>query len=291
MSAQNHISVLLEEVLGALHVKKTRKYIDATLGAGGHSAAILARGGKVLGIEMDREMIEVARARLQKTGGDFEIVQGNFAKIDKLAMACHFSQVEGVIYDLGISSLHYENGRGFSFENENEPLDMRLDVVIQAVTAADLTNSLRLDQLEEMFVQTMDLREARHTARLIFNFRERQKCVTVGDLLKALSSLPRGGKLHPATKVFAALRIAVNSELTNLRESLPAAFGLLKPGGRLVVISFHSGEDEIVKQQFREWEAEGKGVALTKKPTVRTEAETERNPRARSAKMRVLERK
>jgi len=278
MNKGEHVPVLLLEALNALHVKKTRKYIDATLGAGGHAAAILAKGGSVLGIEADYQMIEIAKENLKQAGDDFVIAQGNFVNIDRLAKENGFTQVDGILYDLGISSLHYKNGRGFSFENESEPLDMRLDTKFQAVTAADLLNTLREDQINEMMRAGMEKGEAKRSSRAIWKYGQRKKYETVGDLLQALGRLPRFGKLHPATKVFAALRIAVNSELTNLMESLPRAWDLLRPGGKLVVISFHSGEDRIVKQFM------GSGA----KPVVPCEDEIYRNPRARSAKMRVL---
>ena len=278
MNKGEHVPVLLLEALNALHVKKTRKYIDATLGAGGHAAAILAKGGSVLGIEADYQMIEIAKENLKQAGDDFVIAQGNFVNIDRLAKENGFTLVDGIFYDLGISSLHYKNGRGFSFENEDEPLDMRLDTHSQAVTAADLLNSLRRDQIEEMLGAGMELGEARRMAILIWKFGEKKKYRCVRDLVAALDGMPRMGKLHPATKVFAALRIAVNSELTNLTESLPRAWELIKPGGTLVVISFHSGEDRIVKQFMGNRE----------KPVVPSEEELEKNPRARSAKMRVL---
>lgn len=281
MNKGEHIPVLLNEAIEALHIKKTRKYIDATLGAGGHSALILARGGRVLGIEADDQMVEIARENLKLAGDNFVIAQGNFVNIDRLAKENGYAQVDGVLYDLGISSLHYKNGRGFSFENEEEPLDMRLDTKLQAVTAADLLNSLRKDQIEEMLGVGMERGEAKRTALLIWKFGEKQKYRSVGDLLKALERMPKVGKLHPATKVFAALRIAVNSELTNLAESLQRAWELIRPGGALVVISFHSGEDRIVKQF----------MGNKAKPVVPSEDEIRRNPRARSAKMRVLRKK
>lgn len=270
------------EVIKALHIKSSRKYIDATLGTGGHTEAISQKGGKVLGIEADPEMLRIAKERI---GDKAKLVLGNFVQIDKISKENNWKPVSGILFDLGVSNVHLKDlERGFSFENAEASLDMRLDPENQGVTGADLLNVLREDQLKEMFEVALDPGPAKWIAGRVIHSRAAKPIVTVGDLLEISEGLKTGRHgLNEATLPFLAVRIAVNGELANLREALPKAFTLLKPGGRLVVISFHSGEDRIVKNF-------GKTLpAQTSKLVWPGEEEVKRNPRARSAKMRIIQ--
>ena len=287
-----HESVLADEVSKFLelkrfaHLKRRSKVIDATVATGGHSLEIVKAGGELLGIDLDLHMLKLAESRLKTFSGLYKLVEGNFRKIDEIAEENGFGEVEGIIFDLGISNLHFkEDSRGFSFEDPSAKLDMRLDTQNQAISAKDLLNALRADQLEQVFAETLDRGNAREIARRVVEEREIKPFETVGDFLGILGGI-RERKLHPGTRAFLALRIAVNSELQNLKEALPKAFRLLCPGGRLVIISFHSGEDGLVKDFFKS--AQGAKI-LTPKPVTVGWEEISRNPRSRSARLRVLE--
>lgn len=306
-----HEPVLLGEVRKALRLESVAplniqarpayagRFIDATVGTGGHSLEIVKRKKDLIGIDVDSRHLEVAGKRLKKACPvpekdvrvPFKLVQGNFAKIDEIAKKHKFENVDGILFDLGVSSLHFEdNSRGFSFKNRSAPLDMRFDQRSQGVTASDLLNSLRNDQLQELFEVVLDRRFAKKLTEKVVESRAKGLIKTVGDFLEIVKGvIPTRGKLHPATLPFLAVRIAVNSELENLKEALPRAFSLLKARGRLVIISFHSGEDREVKSFFRKMQRKGYAKVITKKPILPTKAEIAKNPRARSAKMRVLE--
>jgi 16S rRNA (cytosine1402-N4)-methyltransferase len=303
-----HKPVLLSEVVEFLglkklaHLKTQAKFIDATVGGGGHSYEIVKNGGYVLGIDDDEEILEVARKRLeacptmnQAVHGRFTLVSGNFRDIDKVAKDKGFDKVQGIIFDLGLSSFHFDSAsRGFSFKNPSALLDMRLNRHIQEVTAAKLLNSLSRKNLEKLFSRILDFKEARILSKNIILSRSEKEIKTIGDFLEIIKrSIKRGSKkgLHYATLPMLALRIAVNSELDNLKEALPKAFKLLKPNGKLVVISFHSGEDTLVKDYFKRQSFKGSAKVITKKPILSKTKEVKDNPRARSAKMRVLERR
>ena len=305
MKEKGHQPVMLEEVCEYLHIKtpvKTEKkprIIDATLGAGGHTSALINLGAFVLGIDQDERMLEIAKSNLKQTclalNSNVErclkIVRGNFRDIVKIAHTYDFFNVDGVLYDLGVSSFHFDNDyRGFSFKNEENPLDMRLGGADVGIKASDLLNSLRKDQLVELFNVVLDGGAARRLAEKIVRAREEKPFEKVGDLLKIIENNKKS-KIHPATNVFLALRMAVNSEIDSLSASLSDVLGLLKPGGRIVVISFHSGEDKVVKHFLRLWEESGFGNVLTKKPITPSTREFAENARARSAKMRVFEKK
>jgi len=265
-----HESVLLSESIEALKVVPGGEYIDATFGAGGHTKAILQKGGKVLAIEADPRMI--ARESTNPFAPNAKLVQGNFKDMAIIAAKNGFEHVNGILMDLGISSLHLDSDdRGFSFKDPNARLDMRLNTETQGVRAADLLNSLDKAQLAVLL-------ESKSLAQKTLEFRTKKPFETVGDLLTLFESKKRG-KIHPATLTFMNLRIAVNSELENLKETLPRAYEILKKGGRLVVITFHSGEDRIVKEFFKDKD----GEFITP-----SEEEVARNPRARSAKLRVI---
>jgi 16S rRNA (cytosine1402-N4)-methyltransferase len=291
MESNLHESVLVGEVIKALHINKSSKYIDATLGNGGHSLEILKSGGEVLGIDLDPEMIAIAGKRLKKSGNSgYKLVNGNFTDIDKIANENNWNPVEGILLDLGVTNLHLKDlERGFSFGNETAELDMRLNPEAQGVKGSDLLNVLREDQLGELFEVTLEPGAAKWiTGRVIYS-RSEKTITTVGDMLEICKGLKTGKTgLNEATLPFLALRIAVNSELTNLEEVLPKAFNLLAKGGRLVVISFHSGEDAIVKNFFKEKDKEGNKI-INFKLVLASPEEIEINRRARSAKMRILE--
>ncbi len=289
-----HTSVLLQEVVTFLGVREGGRYIDGTFGGGGHAAEIFRRGGIVLGIDMDQDALRYGKENFksQISAGKLRLVKGNFREIDKLAGANGFANVDGILLDLGVSSFQLDTpGRGFSFQSP-APLDMRMDREL-GVTAKDLLTVLSKGELYELFTTFGEERLARPIADSIVKSRRVKQIETTEELGQIVSRVVSGGHpgIHPATRVFQALRIAVNDELENLRIALPKAVQLLKENGRLCVISFHSLEDRIVKTGFLEMEKQVLGQVVTKKPVVADEDETNRNRRARSAKLRVFERK
>jgi len=308
-----HKSVLLKESIHYLKIQKGEKYIDATIGGGGHTEAILKKEGKVLGIDCDPEAIKAARRHLSQAcpvphrdgaGPDafWRHAQGNFAHLKEIAQKEGFSQVAGVLFDLGVSTHQLETPqRGFSFSLKG-PLDMRMDPSL-SVTAADLINGLSKGELNELFSKLGQEKYSRRLAAAIVSARRVRLIETCEELTRIIIEArpkrargekisrragPRRWRRHPATRVFLALRIAVNDELNNLKKALPQAIEILKPKGRLVVISFHSGEDRIVKQFLRR-ERGKKLKILTEKPVRPTPEERKQNPRSRSAKLRAAE--
>jgi len=276
-----HEPVLVHEVLEALGLvaplKTHARIIDATVGTGGHSLEMVKRGANVLGIEADKEMIEIAEERVKA-----KIVHGNFRDIGKIAFENGFNRVDGIIFDLGVSNIQLlAKEYGLSFSDPDAPLDMRLDKDRQGVTAADLLNGLRQDQLKKLFQVTLMPFQTNYIVKNILLRRENKFFERVGDFTNLCLNMRVKGSLHPATLPFLALRIAVNSELENLKEALSQVPGLLKKGGRLLVITFHSGEDKIVKSFF------GKSGQII----FPSEIEINNNPRARSAKLYVFEKK
>ena len=286
--ADFHTPVLLKEVIDNLKIKRGGQYIDATVGGGGQAAAILKLGGKILGIDYDPEAIKAARKCLASACPDtcWRLARGNFKDLELIAKDNGFEKVDGVLFDLGVSSHQLETARrGFSFNLEG-PLDMRMDPTL-AVTAADLVNGLTKNELEELFKKFSDEPRAATIAEAIVRARRVEPIKTCGQLVNIVGA--GRGRLHPATRVFQTLRMAVNDELNNLSQALPQAVGLLKPGGRLVVISFHSGEDRIVKNFLKEQKIKGNLIMISKKPFMATAAEMAANPKSRSAKLRVGE--
>jgi 16S rRNA (cytosine1402-N4)-methyltransferase len=284
-----HKSVMLEEALENLNIKSGGLYIDCNLGGGGHAKGVLQRGGKVLGVDIDCDAIE--EAERWSEGSAFEnltVVQGNFADIARSAAESGFEKVDGILFDLGVSSRQLENPeRGFSY-GADAPLDMRMSREFQ-VKAADLINGLDVRELEELFRKYGEENFARQIARAIVEKRANKPFTRTKELVDVVrAARPRGVKdhIHPAARVFQALRIAVNDELNCLESALPKAAGILNPGGRLVVISFHSLEDRVVKNFVKE--DEGLKI-ITVKPLTPSYEEITVNPRARSAKMRVAE--
>jgi len=286
-----HKPVLLKEALEFLKVEKGKRFIDATVGEGGHAVAIAQRGGIVLGIDQDPEILKQAKELL---GDKTVLVQGNFREIERIARENRFTEVDGILLDLGISSWHLkESGRGFSFQKD-EPLDMRADPNL-TVTAADLLNGLNKDELKELFQKYGEEERAPQLAAAVVRARSLKPFRTTADLVGVAEKVGRTkdvrrDRIHPATKIFQALRIAVNDEVENLRSVLPRAFEVLGAGGRLVVVSFHSLEDREVKRFFQQMEEQGRGVVLTEKPQTPASAELAQNPQSRSAKLRAIER-
>ena len=282
-----HKPVLLKEVLEILQVKPRGRYIDATCGEGGHATAILEKGGEILCIDQDPSILKRAKSRLN---GKVSFAVGNFKDILELAKENGFIGVDGVLMDLGISFWHFEeSGRGFTFQKD-EPLDMRADPAL-SVTAADLLNGLTKNELEKLFRQLGEEKRAGKLARAIVSARAVRPFSATSELVEVIekaTGTKQKGKLHPATKVFQALRIAVNDEINSLRSVLPRAFEAIRAGGTLAVISFHSLEDRLVKDYFKDLEKSGLGEILTKKPVTPAKDEVESNPRSRSAKLRGI---
>lgn len=299
--SEYHVSVLLQEAIEALAIKQGETYIDATLGGGGHTSEILKRGGTVLGIDADDDAIAHAKERFHEK---VTIAKGNFRNIQEIAGKKGFTQVSGILFDLGVSSYQFDKPeKGFSFQYE-APLDMRMDTAL-SVTAADLINALHKEELVELFITYGEEQHAKRIVSAIVEARRTKRIETTIELAEIIARVyPRkthplipssGGetkrRIHPATKVFQALRIAVNDELHTLKEALTASIDLLKPKGRIVIISFHSLEDRIVKNAFLEFAEKNQGKIITKKPIIPTYEEIETNKRSRSAKMRVFEKK
>jgi len=299
---KEHIPVLLAEVLAAARVQPGQRWIDGTFGRGGHASALLERGAWVFGLDQDDEAEPAARALEARWPDTFKWKQRNFKELKTCSTEHGWDKVDGVLLDLGVSSPQLENGeRGFSFRAEG-PLDMRMDRR-GGPTAADLVNEFSESELSRIFYEYGGEREARRVVRALVARRQRAPFRTTTDLAAVVAgTLPhrRAGGVHPATKVFQALRIAVNREEEALLAALPQAVDIMKPGGILAVISFHSGEDRVVKQFMREQSAEwldtpGRPNTLPNptrtlrgmKRFLPSEEEIANNPRARSARLRV----
>ena len=300
-----HESVLLNEVVRYLTPLPGRIIVDGTLCGGGHSAALLAVGARVIGIDQDPDALKFAASRCGDAGQDFQVVRANFSNIAAVLDTLGIGQIDGALLDLGVSSHQLDTaGRGFSILREG-PLDMRMDPSAP-VSAADLVNSQSGEQLESLFRNFGEEPAARKIATRLVRDRLATPFLTTKQLADAVETVvPRRGRAHPATRIFQALRIAVNRELDVLAAGLAAFSDRLAPGGRLAVITFHSLEDRIVKQFFKartvefldrpEWPEPRLNPdfifrAVTRKPVTASEAEQRANPRARSAKLRVVER-
>jgi len=292
--SQFHQPILAKEALKFLAVKPGKNYIDATIGGGGHTKLILEQSGKVLGIDRDLDAINFAKTSLGKNS-NLTLIQGNFDNLTILAKTNGFEEISGILFDFGVSSFQLDTAsRGFSFQ-KTAPLDMRMDHQL-AVTAADLVNALSKKELYDLLTKFAQEKRARAIAAAIVRARTKEPITTTTQLATLIANVYGGqkgkpvrrkGGLHPATKVFQALRIAVNDELNAIKTALPQALKLLKPKGRLVTISFHEGEDRIVKQ-FLNQNKQYLSI-LTKKPIQPTKAEIRSNPRARSAKLRAAQ--
>jgi len=306
-SELEHKSVLVDEILGFLDLTDNAIVIDATLGLGGHTEAILKtfKHTKVIGIDQDQKALEKATDRLKAFSTRFQGIHSNFADISTVANDLNITEVDAVIADLGVSSMQLDDAdRGFSFRFD-APLDMRMDTS-RGLTAAELLEDLDQEEIANLIYRYGEERKSRRVARLIIERRDAGQPVrTTSELARlverAVGRSPKD-KIHPATRTFQALRIAVNNELGILDEFIKDSIDLLKPNGKLSVITFHSLEDRIVKQAFQKFSgkcfcppriprcvcgAEKRVEILTKKPIVPTEAEMSSNARSRSAKLRV----
>ncbi|MDI6883450.1 MAG: 16S rRNA (cytosine(1402)-N(4))-methyltransferase RsmH [Patescibacteria group bacterium] len=315
-----HIPVLQKEVLKYLTPKPNENFIDATIGGGGHAFSIIKRilpKGKLLGIDQDPEQIENCKlsrpcrvptsvenprfpiGRLSMKSEKIEnfkkrviLVCDNFSNLKEIVEREKFWPIDGILFDLGLSSWHLEkSGRGFTFQ-KNEPLDMRYDNKNQkSLTAEEIVNKWSEREIEEILREYGQERFSRRIAREIIRERQKEEVKTTFQLIeiikKATPTWYHYRKIHPATKTFQALRLVVNDELENLKKALPQALTVLKNRGRLTVISFHSLEDKIVKNFFRENHKKGRLKILTKKPVLPTRGELQKNRRARSAKLRA----
>jgi len=286
-----HVPVLVAEAMEYLAVQPDGIYIDATLGAGGHAQEILKRlaSGRLLGLDRDPQALEVASGRLTGFGEKLIMQHGNFAEIDALHAASGLGPADGVLADLGLSSLQLADAaRGFSF-NSPGPLDMRMDPGSDT-TAADLVNRTRERDLADLIFKLGEERHSRRIARDIVKARPFRLTTELAQVVtRAIPSRAGLHQIHPATRTFQALRLAVNRELENLEQFLDRILPVLRPGGRVVILSFHSLEDRLVKHAFQRWQREGRARILTRKVVRPTDEEVEANPRARSAKLRAAE--
>ena len=294
-----HVPVLLKEAVDGLAVRKGGRYVDGTFGRGGHSREIVRRGGEVLGIDRDEAAVAAA--------GGLKVVKGNHGDLERIVNENGWECVDGILLDLGVSSPQLdEAGRGFSFLRDG-PLDMRMDRS-GGMTAADLVNFGSAERLEEIFRAWGEEPRARQIAKAILRARDErgmrfERTVQLADFIGGL--LGRRSGHHPATRVFQALRMEVNDEMGGLKRALEGGMRVLKPGGRFAVITFESLTDRFVKRFFadhvgrmrslqrggEEWEGvEPRAAAITRKPVVAGEDEVCKNPRSRSAKLRVIER-
>jgi 16S rRNA (cytosine1402-N4)-methyltransferase len=291
-----HQPVLLKETIEFLNPKAGETFLDCTVGTGGHSISILPRllpNGRIIAIDCDDEALSLAQKRLVEFKPNVEFIHDNFSHIPEILKHIGIEKVGGLIADLGISSLHVDNAyRGFSFSKEG-PLDMRMDQQ-QTESAASLLRKLPEQELALLLANYGQERWARRIAKHIVKSRKKHTFRTTTELAKVISeaipSRQRYHRIHPATRTFQALRMAVNNELAALEKLLEALPNVLLPGARAVIISFHSLEDRLVKHAFRKGEKEGIYNILTDKPVSASDDETGKNPRSRSAKLRAVER-
>jgi len=298
MEVSRHIPVMSEVVLFWLVREDSRTFLDCTVGYSGHAEKLLEASGpdsRLIGLDRDAVAIAASRERLARFGDRVLLLHGHFVDLKRYLAASGTGQVDGILFDLGVSSPQLEeSARGFSFQGDG-PLDMRMDQSISG-TAADLVNRWPEAQLADAIFQFGEERFSRRIARAIVRARERHLLATTKELVSVIEgAVPanyRHGRLHCATRTFQAVRIAVNQELDCLDPALRDAVDVLSPGGRICVISFHSLEDRIVKHVFRELSGKDDPalVVLTKKPQVPTGEESDRNPRSRSAKLRAAQR-
>jgi 16S rRNA (cytosine1402-N4)-methyltransferase len=293
-----HETVLLKETVDGLNLKKGDVVFDGTLGGGGHSeyvAKVFGKDVKIVAVDRDREALNRAEARLKTAGANYSLVLSDYRQITEVLDSQKIEKVQGIILDLGLSSNQLdESGRGFSFKN-NEPLFMTFAAPcdLPTVTAETVVNHWGEETLADIIYGYADERYARRIAKKIVEAREEKEIKTTNDLVEIISeavpAVYRRGKIHFATKTFQAIRMAVNDELGALREGLEKGFAKLSSGGRMSVISFHSGEDRIVKNYFRDKAKEKKAILINKKPIVASSEEISKNPRSRSAKLRIIE--
>lgn len=293
-----HISVLLAETIDGLALKSGAVILDGTLGGGGHTAEIVKRHGnsvKIIGVDLDSGAFGRAEEKLKDMPHDTVFKESAFQNADAVLDELGIEKIDGVMLDLGISSFQLEEeGRGFSFMRD-EPLlmTMKKNPGEADVTALDVVNTWSEQTLADIIYGFGEERYSRRIAKAIVEARGKKEITTTGELSEIVNRVVgreyKRLKINPATKTFQAIRIAVNSELVAVEESIPKFFDRLHTGGRMVIISFHSLEDRIVKQGFKKLTEEGLGKIITKKPIVPTEEEIKLNPRSRSAKLRIIE--
>jgi 16S rRNA (cytosine1402-N4)-methyltransferase len=298
MEQEIHKPVMLMEVLEYLNPQPGQTVVDATLGMGGHSTQILQGiypSGRLIGIDRDQESIRLAQERITAAGQtNAQFVYGNFSDIDSLLKDLNVASVDGILFDLGVSSFQLQNAeRGFSFQSEG-PLDMRLDRN-SYISAYDLINNLNEDEISSLLWSFGEERWHNRIAHNLVMERQRHPISSTLELSRIVVNAipPRYRRyhyrIHPATRTFQAVRIAVNRELEALENAITKSIGLLKKGGRICIISFHSLEDRVVKHTFRKYQADGTIKIITTKPLTPGSAEIQDNPRSRSAKFRVAE--
>jgi 16S rRNA (cytosine1402-N4)-methyltransferase len=293
-----HETVLLKETVDGLNLKPGDVVFDGTLGGGGHSEYVAQTFGqavKIIAVDRDADALKRAEARLKDAGANYSLVLSDYRNIDKVLNDQKVEKVQGIILDLGLSSNQLdESGRGFTFRN-NEPLFMTFATPADKpdVTAETVVNQWGEKTLADIIYAYGDERYAKRIAKKIVEVRKEKEIKTTNDLVDVISeAVPatyRKGKIHFATKTFQALRIAVNDELGALKEGLKKGFEKLSKGGRMSVISFHSGEDRIVKNYFRDLYKEKKAILINKKPIIAGIEQIRKNPRSRSAKLRIIE--
>ena len=294
MEESRHIPVLVDEVIENLKCLKGGIYVDSTLGEGGHAQRILEAilpGGLLIGIDQDVQAVRRAKENLKKYKENLLVFERNFSEIGTILESLRIKEVDGILFDLGLSSLLLQDAnRGFSFQKDG-PLDMRMSENMK-LTAGYLLNTLSLDELVEIISKYGEERWARRIARIVVESRRKRPLETTFQLVRIIkNAIPRSAwprKIHVATRTFQALRIAVNDELTVLEKTLPQAARFLKKGARICIISYHSLEDRIVKNFFREYKKQGL-KAVFPKPVTPTRRELQMNPRSRSAKLRTGE--
>jgi 16S rRNA (cytosine1402-N4)-methyltransferase len=292
-----HTPVMLEEVLEYLNPSTGQVIVDATFGFGGHSSRIaerLGQTGTLVGIDRDEESLAAAREAMGEVSNRIKFAYGNFSDLDVILKGLNINRIDGILFDLGISSFQLSDAqRGFSFQSDG-PLDMRLDRN-SYISAYDLVNNLNEEELSHLLRDFGQERWHNRIARLVVQERQRRPITTTGQLSEiVLSAIPVRFRrfhyrIHPATRTFQAVRIAVNRELESLEAAITKAVGLLSPGGRICVISFHSLEDRVVKFAFKKFASEGAIKIITPKPLTPKESEIKDNPRSRSAKFRAAE--
>lgn len=293
-----HVPVLLQEVVKGLSLRENAVFFDGTLGGGGHSLAVAEMlHGKVtiIGTDLDADAIARAEDALGKTGAETKLYLDNFRNADTVLEEAGVETIDGALLDLGVSSFQLDEvPRGFSFKRD-EPLmmTMKRDLVDEDMTAADIVNLWSEETLADIIYAYGEERYSRRIARAIVTARSTERIETTGQLVdiitNAVPAAYRKGRIHPATRTFQAIRIAVNEELESLKEGLEKLFSKLTPGGRLAVITFHSLEDRIVKHWMKEKVSTDLGNAITKKPIIPDTLELKANPRARSSKLRIIE--
>jgi 16S rRNA (cytosine1402-N4)-methyltransferase len=292
-----HTPVMLEEVLEYLDLLPGETIVDATFGFGGHSRRIMERigeAGSLIAIDRDQESMALARESLGDLSNRIRFANGNFSDLDIILKGLNIDRIDGILFDLGISSFQLsDTQRGFSFQSDG-PLDMRLDRN-SYISASDLVNNLKEEELSQLLRDFGQERWHNRIARLVVQERTRRPIITTKQLSDiVISAIPPKYRrfhyrIHPATRTFQAVRIAVNRELESLEVAITKAIGLMNSGARICVISFHSLEDRIVKFAFKKFASEGAIKILTPKPLTPKESETQDNPRSRSAKFRVAE--